>query len=99
MGKGRRFTPTEVAPGGRTWILQRYDAELTPVKGQLTLLLPQAEVSYAYLDGARDLYMFPRRDAIILGGSHEHGVWSTAPGATPAARILDGHSQIAAGMR
>ena len=75
------------------------DAELTPVKGQLTLLLPQAEVSYAYLDGARDLYMFPRRDAIILGGSHEHGVWSTAPGATQAARILDGHSQIAAGMR
>jgi glycine/D-amino acid oxidase-like deaminating enzyme len=75
------------------------DAELTSVKGQLTLLRPQAEVSYAYLDGARDLYMFPRRDAIILGGSHEHGVWSTAPDEGQAARILDGHKQIAAGMR
>src|SRR5215813_5157128 len=32
------------------------DDELTPVKGQLTLLLPQAEVDYCYLDGAQDLY-------------------------------------------
>jgi glycine/D-amino acid oxidase-like deaminating enzyme len=75
------------------------DDELTPVKGQLTLLLPQPEMSYVYLDGARDLYMFPRRDAVILGGSHEQGVWSTAPDAGQAARILDGHRAIAAGMR
>jgi glycine/D-amino acid oxidase-like deaminating enzyme len=75
------------------------DEELTPVKGQLTLLLPQAEVNYVYLDGARDLYMFPRRDAIILGGSHEQGVWSTEPDETQAARIFEGHKQIAAGIR
>ena len=36
------------------------DAELTPVKGQLTILLPQPEVQYAVLAG--DLYMFPRAD-------------------------------------
>jgi glycine/D-amino acid oxidase-like deaminating enzyme len=75
------------------------DQELTPIKGQLTLLLPQADVNYVYLDGARDLYMFPRRDAIILGGSHEQGAWSTEPDETQAARIFDGHKQIAAGMR
>jgi glycine/D-amino acid oxidase-like deaminating enzyme len=75
------------------------DKELTPVKGQLTLLLPQPELSYAYLDGAKDLYMFPRRDAVVLGGSHEHGVWSTEPDERQAARILDGHKAIAAGMR
>lgn len=75
------------------------DAELTPVKGQLTLLLPQPQLSYAYLDGALDLYMFPRRDAVVLGGSHEHGVWSTEPDERQATRILDGHKAIAAGMR
>ena len=75
------------------------DDELTPVKGQLTLLLPQAEVNYAYLDGAADLYMFPRRDAVILGGSHQHGVGSTDPDDVQAMRILEGHRLIAAGMR
>lgn len=75
------------------------DEEMMPVKGQLTLLLPQAEVNYVYLDGARDLYMFPRRDAIILGGSHEQGVWSIEPDEQQAARILNGHKEIAAGMR
>lgn len=75
------------------------DADLVPVKGQLTLLLPQAEVNYVYLDGARDLYMFPRRDAIVLGGSHEHGVSATEPEEAQAARIFAGHKQIAAGMR
>jgi D-amino-acid oxidase len=72
---------------------------LTPVQGQLTLLLPQPELDYVYLDGAKDLYMFPRRDAVILGGSHQHGVWSTEPDETQAARIFEGHRQIAAGMR
>lgn len=75
------------------------DKELTPIKGQLTLLLPQPEVNYLYLDGAKDLYMFPRRDAIVLGGSHELGVASTEPDEAQAARIFEGHKQIAAGMR
>jgi D-amino-acid oxidase len=52
-----------------------------------------------YLDGARDLYMFSSHDAIILGGSHERGVWSTEPNEMQAARIFEGHKQIAAGMR
>src|SRR5678815_379891 len=39
------------------------DEELTPVKGQLTILLPQPEVEYAVLHG--DLYMFPRSDGIV----------------------------------
>ena len=42
-----------------------------PVKGQLTILLPQPEVQYAAI--ARDTYMFPRSDGIVLGGTHEEG--------------------------
>lgn len=75
------------------------DAELTPVKGQLTLLLPQQTVDYCYLDGARDLYMFPRSDGIVLGGSHQHDVWSTEPDPELAKAIFDGHRQIIDGMR
>ena len=73
---------------------------MTPVKGQLTLLLPQPELDYVYLDGAKgDLYMFPRRDAVILGGSHEHGMWSTEPDETQAGVSSRDTKQIAAGMR
>src|SRR6185503_15214406 len=40
------------------------DEELTPVRGQLEILLPQPEIDYCYLSSG---YMFPRRDGIILG--------------------------------
>ena len=52
------------------------DPELTPIKGQLSFLLPQPEVDYCTV-GPGDIYMFPRHDGIVLGGSHERGVWST----------------------
>lgn len=50
------------------------DAELTPVKGQLTFLLPQPEVEYSVVMGG--LYMFSRHDGIVLGGTHDEGDWS-----------------------
>ena len=73
------------------------DAELTPIKGQLAILLPQPEVDYIMLKG--DYYMFPRRDGIVLGGTHDRGEW--APDADPAvtARILTNHRAIFDGMR
>jgi D-amino-acid oxidase len=74
------------------------DAELTPVKGQLTILLPQPEVDYATLppDG---LYMFPRRDGILLGGTHERGNWDLQPDREAEARIVSTHAGIFRGMR
>jgi D-amino-acid oxidase len=74
------------------------DSELTPVKGQLTFLLPQPEVEYATLppDG---LYMFPRRDGILLGGTHETGNWDLEPDREAEARILAAHAEIFRGMR
>jgi D-amino-acid oxidase len=70
-----------------------------PVKGQLTVLPPQTEVTYAYLDPVLDLYMFSRNDGIFLGGSHEEGVWSTESNQNRSAQILGGHALISAGMR
>jgi len=75
------------------------DEELMPIKGQLTLLRPQADIDYCYLDGRNFVYMFPRSDGIILGGSHEEGVGTTTPDPQVAARIFNEHSRIIAGMK
>ncbi|MGD9502960.1 MAG: FAD-dependent oxidoreductase [Methyloceanibacter sp.] len=75
------------------------DPELVPTKGQLTVLKPQAEITYGYLDPVLDLYMFSRSDGIVLGGSHEDGVWSTDVDPRRAAQIVDGHGLVAGGMR
>ncbi|HEY2745649.1 MAG TPA: FAD-dependent oxidoreductase [Polyangia bacterium] len=68
------------------------DSELTPVKGQLTVLLPQPEVDYAMLYD--NLYMFSRRDGVLLGGTHEEGVETLTPNLDAKARILDGHARL-----
>jgi D-amino-acid oxidase len=68
------------------------DEELTPIKGQLTVLLPEEEVSYATM--APELYMFPRRDGIVLGGTHERGVWDLNPDPDEVTRIVTQHADI-----
>ncbi len=73
------------------------DEELTPVKGQLTFLLPQPEVEYVTL--ADELYMFPRSDGILLGGTHDTGVWSLEPDLAAKQRILSGHAAIFQNMK
>ncbi len=74
------------------------DAELVPVKGQLTALLPQPEVDYAVI-APQGLYMFPRSDGIMLGGTFERGVESLEPDPQQAERILNGHARLFGAMR
>ncbi len=73
------------------------DEELTPVKGQLMFLLPQPEIQYITLP--EDLYMFPRSDGILLGGTHEMGVWSLDPDLEAKQRIVAEHQRIFCEMR
>jgi D-amino-acid oxidase len=68
------------------------DSTMLPIKGQLTVLVPQPEIDYATIAGR--FYMFPRRDGIQLGGTHERGAWSTTPDPTQSAEILEGHRQL-----
>ena len=70
------------------------DDELVPIKGQLTFLLPQPEVDYTVLPLPEDLYMFPRSDGILLGGTHERGVWSLEPNLEAKQRILQAHQKF-----
>jgi D-amino-acid oxidase len=74
------------------------DEELTPAKGQVTFLLPQPEIDYVTLAPA-GLYMFPRSDGILLGGTFERGNWTLDPDPAAMTRILDGHRRFFAAMR
>lgn len=73
------------------------DEELEPVKGQLTFLLPEPEVDYITISDG--LYMFPRRDGILLGGTFDHGVWSLDVDEQAHRRIMAGHRALFEGMR
>ena len=73
------------------------DAELTPIKGQLAILLPQPEVDYIMLKG--DYYMFPRRDGIVLGGTHDRDEWRLDVDPVVTDRILANHRAIFEAMR
>lgn len=74
------------------------DQDLFPIKGQLSFLLPQEEVDYMII-GNGGLYMFPRHDGILLGGTFERNQWSTEPDPLATRRILDGHSTFFRAMQ
>jgi glycine/D-amino acid oxidase-like deaminating enzyme len=74
------------------------DDELTPVRGQLTMLLPQDDIDYGYAIWTDQglLYMYPRPSAIVLGGTMLLGEASTEVDEAERARVLAGHAGIAA---
>jgi D-amino-acid oxidase len=73
------------------------DDELTPIRGQLTFLLPQPEVTYATV--YENTYMFSRRDGVALGGTHEMGDWNLEPDLATKAAILAKQAKLFDGMR
>jgi glycine/D-amino acid oxidase-like deaminating enzyme len=84
------------------------DQELIPLKGQLTVLVPQPEVEYA-LTGARragggelpsaGLHMMPRADGVVLGGTRERDVWTLEPNPDELKRVVEGHREFFTAMR
>jgi D-amino-acid oxidase len=72
------------------------DEGLIPVRGQLEVLLPQPEIDYCYIQ--ESIYMFPRSDGIILGGTFDHDWWSLEPDATQTAATLEANTRIAHGL-
>ncbi|HYP14219.1 MAG TPA: FAD-dependent oxidoreductase [Bryobacteraceae bacterium] len=68
------------------------DGSLIPIKGQLSVLLPQPEVDYNLLKGG--MYMFPRADGILLGGTFQRGDWSLDPDRDAEKRILAAHTDL-----
>jgi len=66
------------------------DAALVPVRGQLVHLAPQALPYLLSHEG----YLFPRRDALVLGGTVEWNVAEARVGAGAVERILGRHRQF-----
>lgn len=75
------------------------DPELTPLKGQLTLLVPQPEVDYSTFGSAAAsaggfVHMSPRSDGIALGGTSVEGDWSLEPDPEARRRIVEAHIDL-----
>jgi D-amino-acid oxidase len=82
------------------------DKELMPVKGQLTVLVPQAEVNYQTSGGLSmpstpgiGIHMMPRSDGIVLGGTAQRGVWTMEPDEAERQRVVEGHIELFSAMR
>jgi glycine/D-amino acid oxidase-like deaminating enzyme len=83
------------------------DAELVPLKGQLTVLVPQSEVNYSTSGGARPpvtpeagfIHMMPRSDGIVLGGTSIRDDWSLEVNEKERQRIVEAHIDLFGLMR
>ncbi len=83
------------------------DQELLPLKGQLTVLVPQSEVNYHTNGGAPGnqarpggigIHMMARSDGIVLGGTSQRGVWTLEPDEDERKRIVDSHIAVFSAM-
>ena len=68
------------------------DNTMFPVKGQLTVLIPQPEVNYS-------CRAMPRRDGIALGTTQERGVDTLQPNPEAQQRIVDACIKFYSAMR
>lgn len=68
------------------------DTDLMPVKGQLVQLLPQPEVNYSASISGEGLYMVPRTDGVLLGGTWQPDDWSLTPDPILTRNILEGQA-------
>ena len=76
------------------------DTELIPIKGQTSFVPPDADVDFATIGGGSgSLYMFPRSDGILLGGTFERNVATLEPDSNETARIVRGHQALFDAMR
>ena len=83
------------------------DPELIPLKGQLTVLVPQSEVTYSTSGGGRQpptpeagfIHMMPRTDGIVLGGTSLRDDWSLEVNEKERQRIVDTHIDLFGSMR
>jgi D-amino-acid oxidase len=79
------------------------DDELTPIKGQLTVCVPQPEFNYRVSGRLSKEAAFtdinPRSDGIIVGNMRDRGNWSLEPNVEVRQQNMDAAIQFAAAMR
>jgi D-amino-acid oxidase len=62
------------------------DPKLIPIKGHLALLKAQPPLSYLF---SRDGYLFPRADAVVIGGTYQTGDATTDPDPAISQQLVD----------
>jgi len=84
------------------------DRELLPLKGQLSVLVPQPEVNYHTQGGLRPppeqpgslaIHMMPRSDGIALGGTSQRDVWTLEPDDAERRRVVESHMEVFNAMK
>lgn len=83
------------------------DQTMLPLKGQLHVFAPQEGVDYSTSGSIKAdiespggfLYMMPRRDGIVLGGTSERDVWTLEPSDSERDRILSRHVELFSTMK
>jgi len=84
------------------------DSELVPLKGQLTVLVPQSDVNYHTngglqppppQPGALGLHSMARSDGIALGGTSQRDVWTLEPDEAERKRVVEGHIELFSAMK
>jgi glycine/D-amino acid oxidase-like deaminating enzyme len=80
------------------------DEELVPIKGQLTVLVPQPEVTYRASrplpnGNGQPVGMNPRTDGIVLGNLADRGNWSLQPEEDVRQRVVTAAIEFFAAMR
>lgn len=64
------------------------DVSVIPVRGQVALIETDTEMP-VYLDNERPLYLVPRKDAMIVGGTYEENVFEACTEPETIERILN----------
>ena len=72
------------------------DSKLIPIKGQLIRLSPQPNLQYLY-SGTPYGYIFPRQDAVVVGGTEEFSNEDDTPHDGMCAKIIELHRTAFAG--
>ncbi|PYQ81190.1 MAG: FAD-dependent oxidoreductase [Acidobacteria bacterium] len=83
------------------------DQELLPLKGQLTVMVPQPEVQYHTNGGLHTppppgslgIHMMARRDGIVLGGTSQRGIWTLEPDEDERRRVVESHIAVFSAMK
>src|SRR6476620_835854 len=69
------------------------DNKVIPVRGQVALLSPRNQLPI-YLDNEKPLYIVPRKDAIIVGGTYEERIETETTEPSTIERILNNAYQV-----
>jgi D-amino-acid oxidase len=74
------------------------DASVVPVRGQVGLIETKNDFPI-YLDNETPLYIVPRKDAMIVGGTYEDNIFEEATDPQTVQRLLDNAYEVFPGLR